>query len=79
MEPTTSATWISTVHIVGAVQGIFLAALLFSHRRNSVANKYLGLVMVVFTIDLLSAAYLAKGMDLAFPHFIGIDHALALL
>ena len=67
------------IHILGAVQGVFLAAILISRRRGSVANGILAVTMLAFALDLATAVYHATGFDAAFPHLIGFDYPLAFL
>ncbi len=67
------------IHILGAVHGLFLAAVLLSKRRGSVANGILAVTMLAFALDLATAVYHATGYDAVFSHFIGIDYPLAFL
>lgn len=67
------------MHFLGAVQGVFLAAILASRRRNTVANKVLAGTMLVFSLDLIIAVYHAAGYDAVFPHLIGIDFGMGFL
>ena len=79
MEPLLSDDWLSTIHLLGATQGIFLAVILASKRRNSVANKILAGVMLAFTLELITTVYHAKGYDEVWPHFIGVTYPLPFL
>lgn len=79
MEALLSDDWLSTIHLLGAAQGIFLAVILASKRRNSVANKILAGVMVAFTLELLTTVYHAKGYDEVWPHFIGVTYPFPFL
>lgn len=56
--------------ILGAAQGIFLAAVLMIHKRgNRTANRILGALVFVFSLRLLEiAAYWTKYL-LVYPHF----------
>lgn len=71
--------WFITIHFLGAVQCVFLAAILFNKEGGSVANKMLTAVMLVFGGDLFMAVYHASGFDAEFPHLIGIDAGFAFL
>ena len=74
-----SPDFIAIIDLLGAVHGLFLAKLLVSRRHNTFANRILSLVMVAFAVDLLSAAYFAKGYQMTHPHFMGVDYLLPLL
>ena len=71
--------WFILFHLLGAVQGVFLAAILASKRRSSVATKILAVIMLALAIELTMAVYHAAGYDELFPHLIGFDYALPLL
>ena len=79
MELFLSDDWLSTIHLLGAAQGIFLAVILASKRRNSVANKILAGVMLAFTLELITTVYHAKGYDEVWPHFIGVTYPFPFL
>lgn len=66
-------------HLLGAVQGVFLASILASRRQGSIANRILAVLMTAFALDLAAAVYHVTGYDSVFPHFIGIDYPLAFL
>lgn len=67
------------IHLLGAVQGVFLAAVLMSKQRHSVSNTLLGLTMLTFALDLAAAVYQASGFHETFPHLIGVDYPLTFL
>ena len=71
--------WIHVVYVLGAVQGLFLAAVLASRARGVGANRFLAALMAVFSVDLAMAAYHASGTDAAVPALIGLDVPLAFL
>ena len=71
--------WFILFHFLGAVQGVFLAAILVSKRRGSVATRILAVTMLVFAVDLAMAVYHAANYEDVFPHLIGVDYASPLL
>lgn len=73
------SNWFITLHLLGAVQGVFLAAILASKRRASVATRILALVMLVFALDLAMGVYHGLHYDAVFPHLIGVDYSTTLL
>ena len=74
------SNWFITIHFLGAVQCVFLAAILFNKKGDrSVATRVLAAVIMVFALDLFTAVYHGSGYDRQFPHFIGIDAPLSLL
>ncbi|MFQ5569486.1 MAG: helix-turn-helix domain-containing protein [Rhodothermales bacterium] len=79
MESLLSNDWLSTIHVLGAAQGIFLAFILASKRRNWIANKILAVAMLAFSLELVTAVYHARGYDDLYPHFIGATYPLPLL
>ena len=62
---------------LGAAQGLFLAALLFTKRRVP-ANRLLASVMLAFSLDLAMAVYHGLEWYTEAPHLIGLDYPLAL-
>ena len=79
MKSLLAGDWLSIIHLLGAAQGIFLAVILASKRRNSVANKLLAVAMLAFTLELLTTVYHAQGIDEVWPHFIGVTYPLPFL
>ena len=74
------SNWFITIHFLGAVQCVFLAAILFNKKGDrSVASRVLAAVMMVFAIDLFSAVYHGSGYDQQFPHLIGVDAPFSFL
>ena len=71
--------WLHVVTLLGAVQGVFLAAVLGSRRRNRTANRLLAALVLAFSIHLASSVYLAAGLERVFPHFFGAAYPLPLL
>ncbi len=79
MEALASTNWLVYAYALGAVQGVFLAAILASKRHTSVPNRILALTMLAFALDLATAVYHATALHEVFPHLIGIDFPLAFL
>ncbi len=79
MKSLLAGDWLSIIHLLGAAQGIFLAVVLASKRRNSVANKLLAAAMLAFTLELLTTVYHAQGIDEVWPHFIGVTYPFPFL
>jgi len=71
--------WLVIILILGAVQGLFLAAVLMSERRRSTPNRLLAATMTAFAIDLGMAVYHGSGFVEGFPVLIGADYPLAFL
>ena len=61
------------VYVLGAAQGLFLAAVLVSRPHASAPNRLLAAFMAMFSVDLAMSAYHASGTDAAFPALIGLD------
>jgi AraC-like DNA-binding protein len=70
---------VHVVYVLGAAQGLFLAAVLASRQHASVPNRLLAAVMAVFSVDLAMAAYHASGTDAVFPALIGLDYPAGFL
>jgi len=67
---------LSLIMILGAAQGLFLAAILFTRRANSLANRILAVTMVSFSLFILTGAYYAREWFLSFPEAIGASEPL---
>ncbi|MDZ4700560.1 MAG: AraC family transcriptional regulator [Rhodothermales bacterium] len=67
------------VFVLGAVQGLFLAAVLAGRTPRTTPNGLLAAAMTTFSIDLGIAAYHSAGLDARLPHFIGLDAAIGFL
>jgi AraC-like DNA-binding protein len=66
--------WLHVVALLGAIQGVFLALVLATKRRNRTANGILAAAMISFSISLASTVYLAAGLVADYPHFFGIGY-----
>ena len=69
----------NTIFLIGAIHGLVLALLLASKKINRLSNRILGSLMVVFSVDLLMAAFIGSGFYQVYPHFIGIDFPITVL
>jgi AraC-like DNA-binding protein len=69
----------STIFLLGAIQGLFLVAVLTGRDRRSTSHRLLAAVMGVFSVDLAMAAYHSAGLDVRWPHAIGLDAAIGFL
>ena len=54
--------------VAGAVQGVFLATLLFTRRQNKLANRLLGVLVLLLSVQTVLVAYDTRDFFLAFPH-----------
>lgn len=71
--------WLHFVALLGAIQGLFLAAALVVKRRNRTANRLLAAVMLSFSVYLATAVYHAAGFVQVAPHFFGAAYPLPFL
>ncbi|HCS49436.1 MAG TPA: hypothetical protein DIW61_14765 [Candidatus Aminicenantes bacterium] len=67
------------INILGAAQGLFLAAILSFRKANSTANRVLAAALVAFSLGILSTVFYATGGYLKFPHFIGLTFSFPFL
>ena len=68
--------WVQLAAAAGALQGVFLSAVLLAQRDNRTANRLLAALMVAFTIFLASSVYYASGLFQIFPHLFGISYQM---
>lgn len=71
--------FITTLLILGAAQGLFLAALLATRQANVTANRILAAAMVAYTLFLLAGVYYTRGWFTVAPQFIGWNIPLVFL
>jgi AraC-like DNA-binding protein len=71
--------WLHLIILLGALQGVFLTAILATQRRNRTANGLLALAMLGFSIYLISSVYYTAGLEQRFPHFFGVSYPMPLL
>ena len=77
--PPITLDWLHIAALLGAVQGVFLAVILATQRRNQTANRLLAVVMIAFSIHLASTVYYANALVERFPQFFGVSYPLPLL
>ncbi len=73
----TDLAWIDGLILLGAGQGLFVAALLLTRKPISLPNKLLGILMAAFSVDLFMAVCYNTGLAEQFTGLIGIDFPLA--
>ena len=71
--------WLHVAILLGAVQGVVLAFVLATQRRNRTANRILAVAIVAFSTHLASSVYYAAGLLESAPHFFGVSYPLPLL
>lgn len=71
--------WLHVAILLGAVQGVVLALVLATQRRNRTANRILAVAIVAFSVHLASSVYYAAGLLDAAPHFFGLSYPLPLI
>lgn len=70
---------IAATYLLGALHGCILAFVLAQKNVNRLPNKFLALLMAVFSVDLGMAAFQSFGLHEQYPHFIAIDYPVTLL
>ena len=70
---------LTTLLILGAVQGVFLGVSLLGRKVNTTANRVLAVVMFVSAVFLLVGVFYAESYYLRFPHLIGFGQPLVFL
>lgn len=79
MDAPTFSRLMEGLYLLGAAQGLFLAAVLASRPRQVVAHRLLAGFVLVFSLDLAMAVYHASGASEQHPALIGLDLPVALL
>ncbi len=77
--PRLTLDWLHVVVLLGAIQGVFLTAVLATKRRNRTANRLLAALMLAFSISLATSVYYVSGYIQVFPHFFGAGWPMPLL
>ncbi len=71
--------WLNIVALLGAMQGLLLAAVLVTKARNRTANRLLAAAVLSFTVYLVCAVYYAAGLVQVWPHLFGVSYPLPFL
>jgi AraC-like DNA-binding protein len=79
MEGPTFSSGMAVLYLLGAAQGLFLAAVLASRHRNALPNRLLAALVLVFSVDLAMAVYHASEVSTRLPALIGLDLPIAFL
>ncbi|NNF59357.1 MAG: helix-turn-helix transcriptional regulator [Rhodothermaceae bacterium] len=79
MDGPTFSNGMAVLYLLGAAQGLFLAAVLASRHRNALPNRLLAALMLVFSFDLAMAVYHASAFSTQAPTLIGLDVPIAFL
>ena len=66
--------WIQIACVVGALQGLFLTAVIGAQKRNRTANALLAVLVATFTMYLASTVYFSAGIVRLWPHFFGVAY-----
>ncbi len=79
MDAPTFSSGMEVVYLLGAAQGLFLAAVLASRSRNALPNRLLAALVLVFSLDLAMAVYHASEVSARWPALVGLDLPIAFL
>ncbi|MCE5251614.1 helix-turn-helix transcriptional regulator [bacterium] len=74
-----SFNFITTVFLLGAVQGIFLALLLLKKQDNKTANTFLAFLMIAYSAFIAEASFTATDLSIQFPHLLGLAQGVVFL
>jgi AraC-like DNA-binding protein len=72
--PSLMPDWIQLAEVVGAVQGLVLAAVLAQQRTNRAANRLLAALMATMAIYLAAGPYYRTGLIRVYPHFFAVSY-----
>jgi AraC-like DNA-binding protein len=72
--PPLTVDWLHLIILLGAVQGVIIAAALAARRRNRTANRLLSTLMIAFALFMASGVYHSARLETAFPHFFGFGY-----
>ncbi|MCF8242298.1 MAG: helix-turn-helix domain-containing protein [Melioribacteraceae bacterium] len=70
---------ISYIFIIGAAQGFLLSVFLLKKKENQTANRLLGILMIIFAVDLLNGAAFLTGLIKYFPWSAGFSNSFPYL
>jgi AraC-like DNA-binding protein len=76
---TLTLDWLHVAILLGALQGVFLAGVLATKRRNRIANRLLAAATLAFSIALATSVYHAAGLVPVYPHLFGLSYPLPFL
>lgn len=62
---------ITYILILGTGQGIFLAVFLFTKKDNQLANKFLGIAIFAYALDILNTFFVYTDFYISNPEYIG--------
>ena len=79
MEGPTFSSGMEVIYLLGAAQGLFLAAVLASRSRNALPNRLLAALVLVFSLELAMAVYHVSELSTTWPALIGLDLPIAFL
>lgn len=68
-----------TIFLLGAIHGLVLAVLLAGKKVNKLSNRILGVLMLVFSLDLGMAAFLGFGQPVEYTFLLGLDFPITML
>lgn len=71
--------WLHVITLLGAIQGLFLAATLATRRNNRTAHLLLAAATLAFSVHLATTVYQAAGLVSVYPHFFGAAYPLPFL
>jgi len=69
----------NTVFLLGAFHGFVLSFVLAGRKVNHFSNRFMGFLMMVFSLDLAMASFIGFKSYITFPYFIGLDFTITLL
>lgn len=76
----TTIPFITTIIFLGVVQGIFLGIILITLKRgNRIANRVMGILVILFSLSISHILLLRSGFYLKAPHLIMTNHPLLFL
>lgn len=70
---------LSTLFLLAGIQGILLAVLLLSKKKNRPANTILSLGILALSLDLFAVFYEVNEYFFQYPHFLGITFGFPLV
>jgi AraC-like DNA-binding protein/uncharacterized membrane protein YfcA len=77
--PPLTLDWLQLIVLLGAVQGVILAAALAARRRNRTANRLLSALMLAFALFMATGVYHSAKLEAEFPHFFGFGYPMPFL